>query len=74
MSVGSASRGTGRSNRLGCSLSFLETLDALFAARFSRPALEACLDTLDADPTHYTSISTVDDLDAWLDNCRVEVA
>ena len=57
-------RGTGASNPLDCDLTPQELLGAILAGRFEPSTIASCLDTLDADPTLYTSTQIVDDFEA----------
>jgi pimeloyl-ACP methyl ester carboxylesterase len=69
-------RGTGRSHPLECP-SAIETLEALFTADEDPSArVRACLEHLDADVRHYTTVPAMDDLDAvraWLGYERVNL-
>jgi pimeloyl-ACP methyl ester carboxylesterase len=69
-------RGTGRSHPLECA-SATESLEAMFAAdEDSTARVRACLEHLDADVRHYTTVPAMDDLDevrAWLGYERVNL-
>jgi len=56
-------RGTGKSNPLDCELGDPENIQEQFRTDFDAEKLTACLKTLDADPTQYTTQASVDDLD-----------
>ena len=55
-------RGTGRSNPLRCQKEPLTLAEAL-EPEIDPKQLEECLDSLDADPTHYVTAVAMDDLD-----------
>lgn len=56
-------RGTGKSNPLDCELSDPDSVQDQFRTDFEIEKIESCAKALDADPTQYTTLASVEDLD-----------